>query len=108
MLHPAVEDAVESLLIAWRHFHDLSRRPVPHHVRAQARHGLDLLRSRTNRLRRGLHPEARELEEVALTANCDSLGAPVFIMHRDFLPDGVTYECVCGSLVASRGEAFTP
>lgn len=100
MLHPAVEDAIESLLIAWRHFDDLTRRPVPYPARVEARHGLDVLRSRTNRLRRGLHPEARELEEIALTAQCDSLESPVFIMHRDFLPDGSSYECVCGSLVA--------
>ena len=102
MLHPTLEDAVESLLMKWRHFEDLTRRGAPHHVRVAVRHDLDRLRSLTNRLRRGLHPEARELEEVALTANCDSLDAPVFIMHRDVLPGATTYECVCGSLVATR------
>lgn len=104
MLHPVVEDAVESLLMAWRHFDDLSRRNTPHRVRMEARYQLDRLRSRTNRLRRGLHPEPRELDEVALTATCDSLTAPVFIMHRDFLPDGSTYECACGSLVTLSGQ----
>jgi hypothetical protein len=98
MLHPVLEDAIESLLTTWRHYDDVSRRPEALRARARARRQLDTHRMRVRRLRIGLHPEARELEEVALTTQCPSLGAPVFIRHTDHLESG-SFVCPCGAVV---------
>jgi len=98
MLHPVLEDSIGSLLATWRHYDDLSRRQGDYAARMNARRQLDVHRMRVHRLRRGLHPEARELEEVSLTTHCPSLAAPVFIRQSDLL-DSVSYACPCGAIV---------
>lgn len=97
MLHPVLEEAVDTLLTVWRHYDDVTRRRAEHRVRAAARHKLDIERSRVNRLRRGLHPETRELEEVAFSVRCPSLDAPVFIRESDRAGDD--YACPCGEFI---------
>jgi len=98
MLHPVLEDAIGSLLTTWRHYDDLTRRRESYAARMEARRQLDLQRMKVHRLRRGLHPEARELEEVSLTTHCPSLAAPVFIRQSDVL-DSHSYACPCGAVV---------
>ena len=98
MLHPVVEDAIDTLLTVWRHYDDTVRTRTDHATRAAARSSLDMERLRVHRLRRGLHPEARELEDVALSTTCPLLQSPVFIHHGDVQPDG-GFMCPCGSLV---------
>ena len=100
MLHPVVDEAIDSLLVVWRHYDDVLRRRSDHTARAAARARLDTERMRVHRLRRGLHPEPRELEDVALSTACPSLAAPVFIHHGDLTPDG-GFVCPCGSEVAA-------
>ncbi len=100
MLHPVLEDAINTLLITWRHYDDVSRRRDNYPARAAARRRLDDHRIRVHRLRRGLHPEARELEEVSLSSHCPSLGVPVFIRHTDVLDQG-SYACPCGAIVTN-------
>jgi hypothetical protein len=107
MLHPVLEDAIGSLLATWRHYDDLSRRPGSYATRMAARRQLDLHRMRVHRLRRGLHPEARELEEVSLTTHCPSLAAPVFIRRSDLL-DADSYACPCGAVVSRSGLSTDP
>ena len=98
MLHPVLEEAIDSLLTTWRHYDDVSRRRENYAARVAARRRLDLERMRVYRLRRGLHPEAREMEEVSMTAQCPSLGTPVFIRQSDLVgPDA--YACPCGAVV---------
>lgn len=99
MLHPVVDDAIDGLLTVWRHYDDVIRTRADHASRAAARVGLDVERLRVHRLRRGLHPEPREMEEVALSTTCPSLEAPVFIYHGDLQPDG-GFVCPCGAVVA--------
>ncbi|MGI9647522.1 MAG: hypothetical protein ACR2OI_03290 [Acidimicrobiia bacterium] len=99
MLHPALEDAIESLRTTWRHYDDLTRRRAEHRIRASARASLDTERLRVYRLRRGLHPEARELEEVVVSSQCPSLGAPVFIRRADMLDESGSFACPCGAVV---------
>jgi hypothetical protein len=98
MLHPVLEDAIGSLLTTWRLYDDLSRGQGDYASRMAARRRLDTHRMRVHRLRRGLHPEARELEEVSLTTHCPSLAAPVFIRQSDLL-DFDSYACPCGAIV---------
>ena len=98
MLHPVLEDAIGSLLTSWRHYDDLSRRRADYARRMSARRELDRLRMQVHRLRRGLHPEVRELEEVSMTSHCPSLAAPVFIRQGDLLGSG-SYACPCGAVV---------
>jgi hypothetical protein len=99
MLHPVLEHAIGDLLTVWRHYDDVVRRQADHQTRAAARTQLDRKRVRVHRLRRGLNPEARELEEVALSTTCPSLDTPVFIHHSDLRPDG-GFVCPCGSVVS--------
>lgn len=101
MLHPVLEDAIGSLLTTWRLYDDLSTRRADYASRIATRRQLDLERMRVHRLRRGLHPEARELEEVSVTAQCPSLGAPVFIRQSDHLDSG-SYGCPCGAIVGQE------
>ena len=103
MLHPVLEDAIESLLTSWRHYDDVTRRNAEYRIRSAARRRLDDERTRVNRLRRGLHPEARELEEVAMGAHCPSLGVPVFLRHADLFDDG-SFACPCGAIGAGRQD----
>jgi hypothetical protein len=98
MLHPVLEDAIGSLLTTWRHYDDLSRRQDSYASRMATRRQLDRHRMRVHRLRRGLHPESRELEDVSLTTHCPSLAAPVFIRQSDLL-DTNSYACPCGAVV---------
>ena len=98
MLHPVLNHAIEHLLTVWRRYDDVNRSRADHVTRATARARLDVERLRVHRLRRGLHPEARELEEVALSTTCPSLEAAVFIYHSELLPDG-GFACPCGSVV---------
>ena len=100
MLHPVLEHAIDNLLTVWRHYDDVIRRRADHAMRAAARHRLGIERVRVHRLRRGLHPEARELEEVVISTTCPSLSAPVFIHPSDLQPGG-GFTCPCGSMVAS-------
>ncbi|MBT8192309.1 MAG: hypothetical protein KJP22_02825 [Acidimicrobiia bacterium] len=99
MLHPVLEEAIDSLLVSWRHHDNIGRRTDDLATRAASRHQLDMHRSKVRRLRLGLHPEARELEEVALTTRCPSLDAAVFIRGNDFLEPG-SFLCPCGAVVA--------
>ena len=99
MLHPVLEDAIDSLLTTWRHYDDLTRRRAGHRLRAAARRSLDSERMRVYRLRRGLHPEARELEEVDFSCHCPSLGAPVFLRRADMLDEPGSFACPCGDVV---------
>ena len=100
MLHPVLEDAIDSLLVSWRHHNTVARRPDDLASLAAARRQLDLHRARVHRLRLGLHPEARELEEVALTTRCPSFDATVFIRRSDYLEPG-SFACPCGAVVNS-------
>ena len=100
MLHPVLEHAVDGLLTAWRHYDDVVRRKAAHRIRVAARTALDVERLAVHRLRRGLHPESRELEEVALSTTCPSLDAPVFVYHTDLDPAG-GFLCPCGAVVSS-------
>ncbi|NNF11199.1 MAG: hypothetical protein HKN74_13035 [Acidimicrobiia bacterium] len=102
MLHPVLEDAIDSLLMSWRHHNNVARRREDLAARAAARQQLDMHRSRVRRLRLGLHPEARELEEVTLTTRCESLDAAVFIRRSDFLDDA-SFACPCGAVVNDVG-----
>ncbi len=102
MLHPVLEDAIESLLTAWRHYDIVSRQGAGFATRSAARRSLDVHRIRVHRLRRGLHPEARELEEVAFGTHCPSLDAPVFIWAGDAVGDG-SFLCSCGAMVEVAG-----
>lgn len=99
MLHPVLEDAIESLLTVWRHYDDLAKQRAEHPIRAAARRRLDAERMRVYRLRRGLHPEARELEEVVFSSSCPSLGAPVFLRSADLLDAAGSFACPCGAVV---------
>lgn len=99
MLHPVLEDAIDSLLTSWRHYDDLTRRRAEHRIRAAARRNLDSERMKVYRLRRGLHPEARELEEVVSSSHCPSLGAPVFLRGSDLLDESGSFACPCGAVV---------
>ena len=101
MLHPVLDSAIDDLLAIWRHYDDLARRRADYATRSAARRRLDIQRMRVYRLRRGLHPEARELEEVAFSTQCPSLDAPVFLRTSDLLDTGSTFECPCGAVVAS-------
>lgn len=100
MLHPVLEHAIDDLLTVWRHYDDVLRRRAPYETRAAARRRLDGERMRVYHLRRSLHPEPRELEEVALSTSCPSLDAPVFIRHSEVAPDG-SYTCPCGAPVVA-------
>jgi len=99
MLHPVLEDAIDTLLTTWRHYDDVTRRRAAHPIRAAARGRLDTERMRVYRLRRGLHPEARELEEVVFSSSCPSLGTPVFLRHTDMLDAAGSFACPCGAVV---------
>jgi len=99
MLHPVLEDAISSLLTTWRHYDDLTRRKVAHQARAEARRQLDADRTRVYKLRRGLNPEARELEEVAFSAHCPTLGVPTFLRTSGLLDDDGSFACPCGAVV---------
>jgi hypothetical protein len=98
MLHPVLEDAIDSLLATWRRYDDVSRRGEGLAARSAARRRLDAHRMRVYRLRRGLHPESRELEEVSVSTHCPSLGVPVFLRTADALADG-SYVCPCGAVL---------
>jgi len=98
MLHPVLDDAIDSLLTIWRHYDDVTRRDADHATRARARQQLDLLRIRVHRLRRSLHPEPRELEDVSFSTHCPTLGAPVFLRRGDLLDSGSSV-CPCGAIV---------
>ena len=100
MLHPVLEEAISSLLTIWRRYDDLSRRTVGYATKARARAKLDQERMRVYRLRRGLHPEARELEEVVFSAHCPSLGVPTFLSTIDLLDETGSFACPCGAIVS--------
>jgi hypothetical protein len=100
MLHPVLEQAIDDLLSVWRHYDDVTRRRADHTTRVAARYALDTERVRVHKLRRGLNPEARELEQIALSTTCPSLDAPVFIHHSEIRPEG-GFDCPCGATVAS-------
>ena len=104
MLHPVLEDAIESLLITWRHYDDVSRGTSSYASRTRARRQLDIQRMRVHRLRRSLNPEPRELEEVAFSTHCPTLNAPAFLRHADLLDTDGSFVCVCGAVV-TRAEA---
>lgn len=99
MLHPVLEDAISSLLTTWRHYDDLTRRKADYARRSEARRRLDLERMKVYRLRRGLHPEPRELEEVAFGAHCPTLGVPTFLRSSDILDVDGSFLCPCGAVV---------
>ena len=73
MLHPVLNDAIETLLTVWRRYDDVIKSRADHGRRAAARAQLDVERLRVHRLRRGLHPELRGLEEVAFGCPCGSV-----------------------------------
>ena len=98
MLHPVLEEAIDSLLATWRHYDNVSRHNDLYATRVAARRQLDVDRMHVYRLRRGLHPEAREMEETSFTAQCPSLGTPVFIRQSDLL-ELHSYACPCGAIV---------
>ena len=98
MLHPMLEDAIETQLTVWRHYDDVVRTGAGYRSRARARTQLDAERLRVHRLRRGLNPEPREMEGVALSTTCPALGATVFIHYADVQDDG-GFLCPCGSAV---------
>lgn len=101
MLHPMLEDAIESLLITWRHYDDVSRGNSPHASLARARRQLDVNRMRVHRLRRSLNPEPREMEEVAISTHCPTLNAATFMRHADLLDEDGSFVCVCGAVVSN-------
>ena len=103
MLHPVLEDAISSLLTTWRHYDDLTRRRAALTIQAEARRRLDADRMRVYRLRRGLHPEARELEEVAFSAHCPTLEVPIFLRTSDLLDTAGSFTCPCGAVVSGTG-----
>ncbi len=98
MLHPVLAEAFDDLLMTRRLCDDLAKSNAPYHRRLAAHFKLDEARNKLNRYRRRLNPEQRELEEVAVTAHCPSLGATVFVSHFDLARHGTgsTYPCVCG------------
>jgi hypothetical protein len=101
MLHPVLAEAFETLLMTWRLCDDLAKFDAPYRKRLEARFKLEAARNKVSRYRRALNPEQRELEEVAFTTHCPSLGATVFVSHFEKAREGVgsTYACVCGSEV---------
>lgn len=104
MLHPVLEDAIDSLLATWRHYEEIARRRSDYAARNAARRQLDAHRTRVHRLRRGLHPEPRELESVSLSTHCPSLGVPVFLHTSDVSEEDGSFLCPCGAPV----RAFDP
>ncbi len=103
MLHPVLEDAIESLLASWRHYENASRRRSEYAALNAARRQLDAHRVKVHRLRRGLHPEPREMESVSLSTHCPSLGVPVFLQADVSDADG-SFLCPCGALVTTDAE----
>ncbi len=100
-LHPVLEATFEELLARWRRHDELRRTGGSLFELATSRHQLDEIRNQAHRLRQALNPMARELEEVALAAHCDTLEALVFFRYNQAEPgpEGVEYQCICGERV---------
>lgn len=101
MLHRALEESFETLLAAWHRYRDASEEGAGVRRLARERQLLDEQRNRIRRLRKGLHPEGREVEEVALASHCEVLDATVFVPYLDIrrLEGFLSFECLCGEQI---------
>jgi len=101
VLHYAVEAAFDDLLCHWRKYQDVKTRPdAPVCDLGEARTGLDHARTRMNKLRIAMYPEAHELEAVVDSLWCETLDMVVHVRwdDRDPMRPG-NFRCPCGHLV---------
>lgn len=99
MLHPALDDAVDDLLVRWRLLDDARRSGATLPAIAEARWRLEAARDRVHLLRRSLAPELRELEESVSSVRCEVLDETVFLF-RSHADDAGAYICACGGRVS--------
>ena len=98
MLHPALDDAFDDLLLAWRHHEERRSSGAAIAALAASREALDHARSRVAGLRRALNPEEHEAGEAAMAATCPSLGSTVVLYSADRIGDDA-FRCVCGEVM---------
>lgn len=111
MLHPRVQESFEQLLKTWRKYDEAKRARAPYELRLATRTELDRRRADHYRLRRALHPEEREMGEVAAASYCRNLAATVFVSYADAY-NRQTFACPCGEteklpLLAKPALAYT-
>jgi hypothetical protein len=109
MLHQVFNDAFEALLAGWHRYMDVVASTDNILRLAESRRELDALRDRAYRIRRGLTPEDRELEEGHLAAYCPFLSTTVYIRKADVrytVEDMLEFDCVCERAVGHRPRGW--
>lgn len=108
MLHPIFDEALDDLLVAWRHHEVLrSGARVDHRQLGASRIRLDRARTRVRSFRLAVYPDVVERESAVLSVLCEVLDEMVHLRALDVIRvhgGRLRFTCLCGHDVIRSTE----